>query len=155
MNRWLWMPEALFVVAVLGSRPSAGTDVGKLQPVQVVCLARTNGNVMVCTDTGDCGTGADLKTAVEDMKACAAGEIFLETADHLLLMPDCLELLEEAAVLLRPSCTLCLLEGEPNLEQIGQFLDLHAPKVTLMEYRAGWGKLQTLKTTDGRMCLVS
>ena len=155
MKKWLWMLAGLMAAAALGSGETAGTDVGKLQPVQVVCLARLDGIVSVCTDTGEQGTGPDLKSAVENMKACAAGEIFLETADHLLLMPDCLELLEEAAALLRPSCTLCLLDGEPNMERIGPFLDLHAPAVTLMEYRAGWGQLQTLKTADGRMCLVS
>lgn len=155
MKKRLWLFAALLAAAILGRTPSAGMDVGKLQPVQVVCLARGEGNVSVWTDTGDWGAGPDLKAAVEDMKACAAGEIFLETADHLLLMPDCLELLEDAAALLRPSCSLCLLEGEPDMEQIGQFLALHAPTVTLMEYRAGWGQLQTLKTADGRMTLVS
>lgn len=151
MKKWV----ALLAAAILIKTPSAGTDIGKLQPVQVVCLTRAGDGVAVWTDTGDRGTGPDLKTAVEDMKARATGEIFLETADHLLLTPDCLELLEEASELLRPSCTLCLLEGEPDMEQIGQFLKIHPPAVTLMEYRAGWGQPQTLKTGEGRMTLVS
>ena len=150
MKRWLWLLPLLLAAFL----PSGGTDIGKLQPVQVVCLTRENGAMVIRTDTGDQGMGIDLPSAVEDLKGCAPGEIFMETADHLLLMPDCLPMVEELAQLLRPSCTICLMEGEPNLDEVGDFLSLHGAGPTLMEYRAGWGELQTLKTVDGRMCLV-
>lgn len=155
MKKWLLILAALLGILTMGTESTAGMDVGKLQPVQVLCLRRMGRDVIVWTDTGDRGTGADLKAAVEDMKRSASAEIFLETADHLLLMPDCIDLLQDAAHFLRPSSTLCLLEGEPDMERIGQYLQVHAPQVTLMEYRAGLQKLQTLKTTDGRMALVS
>lgn len=155
MKKWLWILGALAAAAVIGSKPSAGTDVGKLQPVQVVCIERADDNVIVWTDTGDQGVGEDFNAAVQDMKNAAIGEIFLETADHVLLSPGSLAQLENAASMLRPSCSVCLFEGELNLEQVGRFLEIHAPERTLMEYRAGLRKLQTLKSIDGRMTLVS
>ena len=155
MKKWLYLLSGLLVVMVLGNSSSAGKDVGKLRPVQVVCVNMVDGQVQIWTDTGDIGVGIDLHRAVEDMKASAVAEVFLETADHLLISEQCVSLLSEAAIYLRPSCSVCLMDGEPEMEQVGQFLTLHIPKITLMEYRAGEHSLQTLKTTDGRMVLVS
>lgn len=155
MKKWLWFLAAFLVVAMVGTKPSAGKDVAELQPVQVVCLGKSGDNIAVWTDTGDWGMGLTLDAAVEDMKMAAAGEVFLETADYLLLMEDCLLLLEDVAAYLRPSCSLCFMQGEPDLNRIGQFLRTHVPEITLIEYNAGIRKLQTLKTEKGRMYLVS
>ena len=155
MKKSLWMILGLFVVAALGSEPSAGVDVGKLQPVQTVCMSREGETVTVWTDAGDRGTGKDLKTAVEDMKRYASAEIFLDTADHLLIAPECLEVIEEGITIFRPSCSLCLMDGEPDLQKVGQYLQIHAPTVTMARYLAGLHQLKTLKTVDGRMTLVS
>ena len=154
MKKWLWFLAAFLVVATVGMQPSAGKDVAKLQPVQVVCLGKYGDSFAVWTDTGDWGTGATLDDAVENMKMAAVGEVFLETADHLLLMEDCMDLLEDVTAYLRPSCSLCLIRGEPDMKRIGQFLQAHAPEVTLMEYRAGMKKIQTLKSEEGRVNLV-
>jgi hypothetical protein len=56
---------------------------------------------------------------------------------------------------LRPSCGVCLEDGETDLEQVGLFLRQHTPEITLMKYRAGDRALQTLVTREGRMHLVS
>lgn len=155
MKKWPWYFAILAAAAFLGARSGPGQDVGKLQPVQVVCVYREVDAVVVQTDTGDCGVGETLRAATENMNAAAAGEVFLETADHLLVAPDCVDLIGEAMELLRPSSTLCLMEGQPDLTRVGQFLQSHQPEVTLVHYRAGRCDLQTLKTENGRMTLVS
>ena len=155
MKKWLWCLGIIAAIAALSVNSSAGQDIGKLQPVQTVCLTRQNGVVILRTDTGDAGAGETLTAAVENMRSAAVGEIFLETADYLLLAPGCQDLLPEAMDLLRPSCGLCLMEGEPDMEKLGQFLQLHAPDATLMRYRTGLCSLQTLKTEDGRMTLAA
>ena len=155
MKKFTWVIVTALIVIAFWEKSSAGTDVGKLLPVQVVMVSRDEEKVVVQTDTGDFGVGDTLTAAVEDMKASAPGEIFLETAEHLLLAPACMDVLEDAAALLRPSCTLCLVEGEPDMEKLGDFLKLHAPSVTLMEYKAGVRQLQTLKSVEGRMRVVS
>lgn len=155
MKRWLYYLGTVAAVAALSAEPSAGSDIGKLQPVQVVCITVSDGQVTVRTDTEDRGTGETLAAAVSNMQETATGEVFLETADHLLLAPDCQFLLRDVMTLLRPSCSLCWMEGEPEMEDIGLFLQIHAPETTLKDYRAGIRSVQTLRTQNGRMQLVS
>lgn len=155
MKKWLWYLAVLAFVTVLGRKPTSGNDIGKLQPVQVVCILRQENGVVVQTDTGDWGVGDTLWSATENMKETATKDVFLETADHLLLAPSCVELLPQIMEMLRPSCSLCLMEGEPDLEQVGQFLEFHRPELTLTQYQAGKRDLPTLKTENGRMTLVS
>ena len=155
MKRWLWYIGIIGVIAALGGKASAGTDVGKLQPVQVVRLSCPKGQVVIETDTGEWGTGESLKAAFEDMKAASVREVFLETADYLILSSDCIDLLPAMMKKLRPSCAVCLTEGQPDMAQVGAFLQHHAPHITLMRYRAGERQLQTLVSREGRMELVS
>lgn len=155
MKRWLWYVVIIGVVAALSGKTSAGTDIGTLQPVQTVRLSCVRGQVCVETDTGDMGIGEDLKSALNDMKNSAVGEIFLDTADYLIVSPACVDLLPAMTTCLRPSCGVCLEDGETDLEQVGLFLRQHTPEITLMKYRAGEHALQTLVTREGRMHLVS
>lgn len=155
MKKILRWAVAAMTLLVFGSESYAGKDIGKLQPVQVVCMSRSGSEVLLWTDTGQRGSGFTPEEALCDIKSTAPGEIFLDTADYLILTADCVDLLDEMSAIVRPSCSLCLMEGEPDLERVGQFLSVHVPQVTLVKYRAGRMQLQTLKTADGRMSLVS
>lgn len=155
MKRWLWYIGIIAVIAALSGKASTGTDIAKLQPVQVVHLTCPEGKVVLETDTGDWGTGETLKDALKDMKDAASREVFLDTADYLIVSQDCIDLLPAMMKQLRPSCSICLGEGRVDMTQVGTFLQQHAPEVTLMEYRAGDRQLQTLVTWEGRMKLVS
>ena len=155
MKRWIYYLGIVALAAALSAKPSAGQDIGKLQPVQVVCISVTEGLVTVQTDMEDWGTGETLAAAVADMRESAVGEVFLETADHLLLSSDAAYLLDDAMRLLRPSCSLCWMEGEPELQELGLFLQTHVPEMTLKDYRAGKPNVPTLITKNGRMQLVS
>lgn len=155
MKRWLWYIGIVAVIAALSGKPSAGKDIGKLQPIQVVRLTCPQGQVCMETDTGDVGMGENLKSALADMKLSAPAEIFLDTADYLIISPGCMDLLPAVMQYLRPSCSVCLEEGKPDMEQVGVYLQQHAPSITLMQYRAGERDLPTLVTREGRMRLVS
>lgn len=155
MKQWLWYAGVVLLIAALGGDSSAGKDVGKLQPVQSVYMTCQGKSVVIETDTGDLGKGDTLEAAVEDMKASAVGEVFLETADYLLLSAECVELLPEAMKLLRPSCSVCLADEQPDMQQVGAYLQIHAPRTTLIRYRAGERNLQTLLIKEEGMELVS
>lgn len=155
MKRWLWYIGIIVAVAALSGKSSAGMDIGKLQPVQVVRLTCPRGQVRMETDTGDSGTGENLKEALADIKLSAASEIFLDTADYLIVSPGCVDLLPAMLQYLRPSCAVCIEKGKPNMEQVGLYLQQHSPDITLMQYRAGQCDLPTLVTRGGRMHLVS
>lgn len=155
MKRWLWYIGVVAAIAALSGKAAAGMDVAKLQPVQVVRLTCPGGKVVIETDMGDWGMGETLKDALKDLNATASREVFLDTADYLIVSQDCVDLLPAMMKQLRPSCSVCLGEGELDMAQVGVYLQQHAPEVTLMEYRAGEHQLKTLVMREGRMKLVS
>lgn len=155
MKRWMWCLGALILAAGLGGIPFAGTDVGKLQPVELIRVSRVGDRILVETDTGDRGTGADLAGAFEDLKQTTSGQVFLDTAEYLLVSPAAEGLLPELSEYLRPACGVCLERGKADLEQAAAYLSAHEPKLTLQDYRAGERGIPTLTTRKGEMHLVS
>ncbi len=154
MKRWLWYAVLIGAVALLGGERSAGMDVAKLQPIQTVRVTCENSLVVIETDTGDMGAGDSIKDALSNMKETASAEIFLDTAEYLLVSENCEDLIPALMNYLRPSCCLCFETGEGKLETVGAFLEIHDPKATLKDYRAGEREIPTLVTEEGRMELV-
>lgn len=154
MKRWIWYLAALLCVAILGWMPFHGTDVAELQPVELLRVSVRQGYVLVETDTGDFGIGNSPESAFADLMKSTPGDVFLETADHLILAPEAVMLLPELMEYLRPACNLCVEQGEADLEKATAFLNAHQPEVTLQDHRAGEERLPVLVTEEGRMYLV-
>lgn len=154
MKRWLWLAAGALAVAALSGQRSAGTDVGHLQPIQVVRVTRAE-KIVIDTDTGELGMGQTLPDAFENLGNTAPGQVFLDTAEYLILAPDCVALLPELNRYLRPSCRVCLEEGGADIAKAGAYLEAHPPSVTLAQWRAGEDNLPALITLEGRMELVS
>ena len=136
MKKWLLLTALLMAVAVLSRRPHPARDVAKLEPVQTVYVYLKGGNLCIETDTGAKGTGKTLTEAANHMKASASGEIFLDTAEFLLLGPA-IPITEEFHTLLRPTCTVTFTTATPDLQAVSEFLSVHTPKRTLLELRIG------------------
>lgn len=151
MKRWVLL---LLLGALLLCKPFSATDVARLKPVDVIRVSTTNGGILVETDTGETGTGQDLDSAFENLKKTADGEIFLETADRLLISPQAVELLPELTDYLRPGCNICVEMCAVELDLVSDFLDTHEPGLTLQDHRAGQCVLPVLYLIDGRMYLV-
>lgn len=143
----------LIVVAALGWMPFRKTDVAKLQPVEVVRVTLEGREVVIETDTEAAGRGKSLKAAFEDMKQTTAGEVFLDTADYLILSRDTVSLLPELMEYLRPACQVCIGKGEMDLGQAAAFLTAHEPELTLTDWQGGLGPLPVL-VEDGGMRIV-
>lgn len=154
MKRWLWYPAAVLLVAVIGWMPFQGTDVAKLQPVELIRIELSQRQVRVQTDTGQEGIGSDMEAAFEDLKQTTSGQVFLETADYLLLSQPEDRLPDAVYEYLRPGCGICVEQGQTDLEQAAAFLGTHEPGTTLQDYRAGERTLSRLITQEGRMHLV-
>lgn len=154
MKRWGWLLVVLAAV-VSGGRTEIGTDVGKLQPVQVVRLSEEAGQVKVETDTGAWGVGDSVGAALDALHASVAGEVVLDTAEFLVSLAEDEGMIQALAEWLRPSCVMCYGVGEADLETVGAFLEAHRPELTLMRYRAGERDVPRLTETDGRLELVS
>ena len=135
MKKWLLLTALLMAVAVLSHRPHPARDVAKLEPVQTVYVYLKDGNLCIETDTGAKGTGKTLTEAASHMKASASGEIFLDTAEFLLLDPT-IPITAEFHTLLRPTCKVTLTETPPDLQAASVYLTIHTPPITLSELRA-------------------
>lgn len=150
MKRWILLAIA---AAVVVSGPSAGgRDVARLLPVELLYIYRSGDQILVETDTGDLGTGGDLTAALEDLKASASAEIFLETADYLVVTEQTKDLIPQLWNILRPATEVCL--GIRANAKAAEFLTAHRPGVTLNDMRAGVTELPVLIQTEGRYHLV-
>lgn len=151
MKRWLLL---LALGTLLLTRPFSASDVARLKPVEVIRVSTVSHGVCVETDTGDRGEGKTLAQAFANLKTTADGDIFLETADRLLVSPLAVDLLPELTEYLRPGCNICVELGAVELDAVSDFLNIHEPGVTLQDHRAGEKALPVLYMIDGRMYLV-
>lgn len=154
MKRWLYVLVALAAVGALSRLPHPAMDVGKLEPVAVVRVEIESGRYRVETDTGASGVGADLAEAVTALKESASGEVFLDTADFLLIDGNVGESLLQLIEVFRPGCAVCRINGETDLDVAAKYLTIHRPEVTLAHLRAGQRNLQTLELSEGGGTLV-
>lgn len=135
MKKWLFPLAALTAVAVLSRLPHPARDISKLDPVQTVYIYMEGDTLHMETDTGDLGSGHTLTEAAQSMKENADAEIFLETAEYLILSPD-VPISEDFYTHLRPSCRVCFMESRPDLTAAAAYLSIHTPDLTLAKLRA-------------------
>ena len=88
MKKWLYPAAVLIAAAILSRLPHPAVDIARLDPVRVIYLYMDGDIMTIETDSGESGTGADLKAAYADLRANADREIFLDTAEFLILAPD-------------------------------------------------------------------
>lgn len=136
MKRWGYLLAALAAVGFLSRLPHPAEDIAKLEPVQLVYIHMEEGLLRLETDTGAAGSGKTLSEAAENMKQTAPAEIFLETAEYLILSED-VAVTEEFYTLLRPACRVVITNQKPDLQQTAQYLSVHQPGLTLARIRAG------------------
>lgn len=151
MKRILLWAAALGAVVFFARVEPSGQNISTLQPVQVLIVS-VNGEIRLQTDTGDEGFGNSVASALAQVRANASGEVFLDTADYLLISD--VAILEEIRPYLRPSCRICLFEGEPDMEKLGDYLKHHDPGVSLKDCTAEQVELPILRIHEGRMELA-
>ena len=154
MKKWLYCVLILAGLPMLGFAGFGGKDVGKLSPVQVVEIAFKDDLLQLRTDTGALGKGEDITQAIDHLKQTAPAEVFLDTADYLLIRPGSEYDLPELYQHLRPSCYLCYVTDEVDLELAGKYLRIHEPTVTMAQYEAGERRLPYLISEEGGLKLV-
>ncbi len=133
------MKWTVYLAALLGAIliPIRRTDVGKLQPIELIAVSEENGVLRLETDTEDMGDGHTIEEAVADLKETTPGVVYLDIAEYLLLEPGCEEYLDELQVWLKGSTLVCINEGVIDLKNTAKYLNAHKPKVSLKEANAG------------------
>lgn len=156
-----WFVFAAAVTA-LGLWPTKARDASGLLCAQVLVVDASKGEVTVEADCGVSGSGASLSGALEDMRAHAPGELFLDTAEHIVLRERAWYLLPQAASCraLRPAARLARAGGElPGIEELRAFLQAHPPALTLAHAYASLLRDEPvyapqLTQTEGRLSLA-
>ena len=135
MKKWLYAAVVFAALCLLTRLPHPAKDIADLEPVRVVYLFRQGATLRIETDTGAWGSGEDLAQALEAMRSGADGEIFLETAEFLLLSPQ-VPVTEDFYTLLRPGCGVVYTDQKPDLTAAARYLTVHPPKTKLRDLRA-------------------
>lgn len=108
-----------------------GTDIGSLRPVELVSLYEKNGLLFLETDTGDMGWGVTVEETVEKLKETTPGQIYLDTADYLLLEQGLEEQLPALRAYLKRGTRLAYGQQRMNLKEVAAYLRVHCPSGTI------------------------
>ena len=135
MKKWLYLTAALLALGVLSRLPHPARDIAELDPVQVVYIYMEAGAFHIQTDTGPQGSGPTLAEAEADMRAGAEKEVYLDTAEFLILHPN-VPITADFFTLLSPSCRVCYTIQSPDLPAAAQYLSTHTPDLRLANLRA-------------------
>lgn len=152
MKRWIGLLAAAAIAVVLPT--GHGTDVAKLSPVEVVYIYMEEGKVCVQADTGDLGTGYSWQGALEDMQLTSSAEVFLETAEYILVTEQTRQWIPELAGIFRPSAKLLLVTGEVEVTDLLPFLRAQTMNGDLKDFLVGKTTLPKLMIALGRYYIV-
>ena len=152
MKKWMVLVLSMFALWIMPRLSHPAKDIGKLEPIETVRVICKEKGYEIETDSGDKGLGATLALAIEDLKKNASSELFLETADKLLVdgNPDW----EELMMHFRPSTCVCICYENVDLIEAGNYLEIHRPEMTLNRLRAGDEAWEILILEKGRGMLV-
>ena len=110
-------------------------------------IAQEDGQITVESDNGASGSGATLPDALEAMRESAEGTLFLDTAEHIVLLQSAQSLLPAAARQrqFRPAAKLYLARMDTlDAEGCVDFLQAHPGTVTLADAHAALLRGETL-----------
>ena len=149
MKNWIYM---FLLAATAIFLPTRGTDVGELLPVELITVTREDGVVVVAADTGDAGRGDTIAEAMKDLRGGASGEVFLETADYLLLSEDFWGSQESLSGWFRPGTLVYAVKEQVDAEKAAEYLRCRTGGVPLNRLR-NTAPLETLVQSGGRVKL--
>lgn len=134
MKRWM-----IYLLLVAGAFlfPKRPVELGKLIPVELILVEKEEGAYLVRTDTGDVGHGTTLPSAIEDLRATAAGDLFLDTARYLLVTEETQHAIPEISGYLKEKTYLCMAQNGLDPEQATKYLSAHPPKLHLKDWEMG------------------
>lgn len=152
MKKWTLYAVGLLLAVSLNWMPFQGSDVAQLKPVDGIFVQYRSDEILVVTDTHNTGRGETLQEAFASLKQLTPGQIFLETADYLLINEAAVALLPELTGYLRPACNVCVADDDVEIDQAVQYLSAHPPETTLHRYRQQKVLLEKLTVREGELC---
>lgn len=129
--KWIFYIAALVAALLV---PVERSDVGQLQPIEVVSLSAEGAQIIVRTDTGDEGKGVTVDEAIRNLKDTTAGIVYLDTAEYLLVYESAFNAVSEMRRHLKEKVMVCAAEGKMDLELAAGYLDVHSPQTILEQW---------------------
>jgi len=139
----------LIILALLVFGKSPGTSIDDLEPVRLVRILEEKGIYTIETDTGAKGKGSGMDSALEDMHNSTPGVVFLDTAEFLLIGKTVVDE-PKLRELFRPACRICYVQGQLDLQEAADYLQIHMPDSRIRELILGVSEFQMLTMKEGR-----
>ena len=123
----------IVILGVLIAVPAERSDVGNLLPVEVILIDKDDQGIKIQTDTGNAGAGDDLEAAYQNLRERAPADIYLDTANYLILSGEAQELAPQLSAYLKAHVKVCIGEGELDVTEVAAYLATHTPDTHLCE----------------------
>lgn len=122
--------------------PTQGTDIGNLRPVGLLFVQREGEEYHITADTGDSGSGKTVEEAAADLRLCAPGEVYLDTAAILVISENVVDVLPELETLLRPSVRIIETDAQVEPSDAFDYLQAHPTKYSFVHQTGRIPKLR-------------
>lgn len=127
----------ILIIVLVFTAPVTRIDVGTLRPVEVVAIHQENGELILQTDTGDLGRGADVESALRDMKQKTPAVIYLDTAKYLLVDINVQHDAEALRGYLKSNVKVALFCDRIDLKYAGMYLDVQDDLMAFEDWKPG------------------
>lgn len=138
IKRLLTLTVLAAALRLTGLLPFETSDVARLKPVETLIVSIREGEVVL--NGGDSeGRGRDWSAALQDLRQGSEGDLFLGTAEQVVLCGDAVELLKEIAESedLRPAAVVVACpEQELDPKQVTAYLSSHNAGLTVQQIMA-------------------
>lgn len=132
MRFWHCVLLAAILTAVFGL-PFREYRTQQLLPIRTLQVQRTEGGIRLLTEVGE-GTGATWNEAVDDLRQNASGEVFFDTAEHLVFPDDSLAREAAQSGFLRPSAQVHLSDDLREVETANAYFSAHPSEMRLSNF---------------------
>ena len=139
MKKLLVLVLIVAVLSALGLLPFHATDAAKLLPVKTVIVTRSGEEYVVDIGAGVRAVGRTLSEAVERLREEVTGEVFLPTAEQVVItepVADAVEAVAEESAF-RPAAGIYRTPlPSPDAAAVGEYLASHPSNMTVLDVRA-------------------
>ena len=139
MKKLVWLLLAVLILGALDLLPFESREVSALLPVKTILVMRSGEEYTVDVGAGVRAVGQSLKEALRRLCEESPGEVFLPTAEQVVLTEPADEAIEAVAeeTAFRPAAGICVTpDADPDVEALGRYLEAHPLDYTVLDLRA-------------------